>query len=378
MATSKIFLIGETEADLLPMEETPLANEDLLQHWLECHSDLIPGDQIDPENPRRWLLVQREMPVPDQSGGGRWSLDHLFIDQSGIPTFVECKRSADPRARREVVAQMLDYAANGTKYWAIDRIRQCAAETASRKGSTLDATLAEFLGNEEDVESFWSQVENNLDEGRVRLIFVLEEAAPELRRLVEFLNEKMSDVEVLVVELRQFLGHGKTAVVPRVIGMTEAAREKKTGPSRPRAQRWDEDSFFAKLADSNHAQDVPLARRIVDIFKERRFEIQGGRGRKYSTLYFGRDLNGTHRQPFNLYEGSVAALLYVTFPEIDPVLTETQQSEFREMLRTLGYTAAAEVRYPGLQIAKIESSESWEQLTRVVDWVSARLDGASE
>ena len=53
----------------------------------------------------------------------RWSLDHLFLDQEGIPTFVECKRSTDTRARREVVAQMLDYAANGLQYWSMERIQ---------------------------------------------------------------------------------------------------------------------------------------------------------------------------------------------------------------------------------------------------------------
>jgi len=80
--------------------------------------DLLPGDQIDPESPRRWLLVREEMPVPDPGGAGsRWSVGLLLTDQSGTPTFVECKRYADTRSRREVVGQMLEYAANGHHYW---------------------------------------------------------------------------------------------------------------------------------------------------------------------------------------------------------------------------------------------------------------------
>jgi hypothetical protein len=46
-------------------------------------------------------------------GGAWWSLDHLVVDQDAVPTFVEVKRASDTPARREVVAQMLDYAANG-------------------------------------------------------------------------------------------------------------------------------------------------------------------------------------------------------------------------------------------------------------------------
>ena len=88
--------------------------------------------KINPENPRRWLLVRREMGVPAEEGGGSvGSLDHLYLDQDGIPTFVECKRAADTRSRREVVAQMLDYAANGTEYWPMERLRQAAAATAA-------------------------------------------------------------------------------------------------------------------------------------------------------------------------------------------------------------------------------------------------------
>jgi len=57
---------------------------------------------------------------------------------------------------------------------------------------------------------------------------VADNTPPELRRLVEFLNEKMDDVEVLAVEIKQFVGVGiQRVMVPRLIGMTETAREKK-------------------------------------------------------------------------------------------------------------------------------------------------------
>jgi hypothetical protein len=58
--------------------------------------------------------------VPDsETGGGRWALYRLFIDQDGIFTIVEEKRSTDTRIRREVIGQMQDYAANAVAYWPI-------------------------------------------------------------------------------------------------------------------------------------------------------------------------------------------------------------------------------------------------------------------
>ena len=66
-----------------------------------------------PGEPRRWMLVRREMGVPDQEGtGDRWSLDHLFVDQDGVPTLVEVQHWASTEVRHTVVGQMLDDAAN--------------------------------------------------------------------------------------------------------------------------------------------------------------------------------------------------------------------------------------------------------------------------
>jgi hypothetical protein len=229
MKSAKIFLV-EGDRKLTPMTETNYVKEDDLQALLADYPDLIPGDQINIEEPRRWILVARELRVPgSEDEGGRWSLDHLFLDQEGIPTFIECKRATDTRGRREVVAQMLDYAANGIVYWQMDSLRQAAAETAQMRGKSLNEEILKLTDSDDltIVDQFWKNVEHNLRTGTVRLIFVADTIPVELRRLVEFLNEKMSDIEVLAVEVKQFIGDGQKAIVPRVLGVTETTREGK-------------------------------------------------------------------------------------------------------------------------------------------------------
>jgi hypothetical protein len=89
----------------------------LLQTWLAQYPALLVGNQIDAKEPKRFLLIEQECGVPArEAGADRWSIDHLFIDQDAIPTIVEVKRSSDTRIRREVVGQMLDYAANATEH----------------------------------------------------------------------------------------------------------------------------------------------------------------------------------------------------------------------------------------------------------------------
>ena len=240
MSKGKIYLINEKTNQLVEYQESGYLAEAYLQGFIQNYPDLLAGDQVNPDDPRRWLLISREMGVPGEQGeGSRWSLDHLFIDQDGIPTFVECKRSEDTRIRREVVAQMLDYAANGSEYWHMDHIRQAAAETARDRGRALDEDILELIGEEAegDIESFWSRVEDNLRRHKVRLLFVADQAPRELRRLVEFLNEEMSNVEVLIVEVRQYMNtedDSEKALVPRVLGMTEAARAAKSTTQKPR------------------------------------------------------------------------------------------------------------------------------------------------
>src|SRR5204862_4673194 len=118
---------------------------------LATHPDLLAGEQIDSDNPRRWLLVTREMGVPGEvDGAGRWSLDHLFLDQDAIPTLTEVKRSSDTRIRREVVGQMLDYAANAVAYWPVEEVRARFEGRCKEDGLDPEAELSGFLAEGRD------------------------------------------------------------------------------------------------------------------------------------------------------------------------------------------------------------------------------------
>jgi hypothetical protein len=118
-----VFILKDSET-LVALEPREFANEDDFQQLLAKFPSLLSGGRTDDASPRRWLLIKREKSIPaEDGGGGRWSVDHLFIDQDGVPTLVEVKRQSDTRLRREVVGQMLDYAANAVVYWPIDRLR---------------------------------------------------------------------------------------------------------------------------------------------------------------------------------------------------------------------------------------------------------------
>jgi hypothetical protein len=153
-----IFLI-QSGGDLVEMKEQPYDTEAVLQELLAKYPNLLAGDQMDGAAPRRWLLISREMGVPsEEDGGDRWSLDHLFLDQDAIPTLIEVKRSSDTRIRREVVGQMLDYAANAVVYWPVEAIRARFEEGCRQRGADPAKEIETLLGPGGDLEGFWQRV----------------------------------------------------------------------------------------------------------------------------------------------------------------------------------------------------------------------------
>ena len=117
-----VFVLKDAET-LVALQPAEFASEDDFQQLLAKFPPLLSWDQND-GSPRRRLLLKREKAIPtEEEGSGRFSVDHLFVDQGGVPTLVEVKRQSDTRLRREVVGQMLDYAANAVVYWPIEQLR---------------------------------------------------------------------------------------------------------------------------------------------------------------------------------------------------------------------------------------------------------------
>lgn len=248
---SKAYRI-KSDGNTAPMTRIRARNEDEeLQQILERNPDLLPGEQIDQNDPCRWLVVGREIAVPDpESGTDRWSLDLFFVDHNAIPTLIECKRFQDTRSRREVVAQMLDYAANANYYWGKDDLRATAERTANSQGGSLESRLALLTNDEPD--QFFQRIEDNLREGQIRMVFFLEEAPWQLRSIVDFLNRQMERSEVLIVEARQYQDGDSRIVVPSLFGYTEEARRVKrtvTVTSQSR-KNWDMESFSIALKEN--------------------------------------------------------------------------------------------------------------------------------
>ena len=218
--TEKIY-IRNASGGLEPLVEERFETEELLQELIGQHPELLAGEQMRPADPLRWILIRREMPVEG------WAVDHLLVDQHSRPTLVEVKRGSNREIRRNIVGQMLDYAATAASVWSERDIRQAFEESSDDPDGEIRALIG--VENEPGVDTFGEQVATNLDANRLRLLFVADEIPAELERVVKFLNEQTRDnLEVLAVEVKQYPGTFGHALVSRVIGQVDTPSSSNT------------------------------------------------------------------------------------------------------------------------------------------------------
>lgn len=257
--SSKILIKKGDELQMLSLssyENEPKGLQDLLAKYPE----IIPGDQINPEAPLSFALLGREM----DTGSGR--IDLLFVDNNGVLTFVETKLCRNRGARREVIGQLLEYPANALELWEKGEVREKAVEFWAKKGKELNEMLQVKLGVE-DIESFWDEVGQNFKQGKVRLIIAADKLRPEVRRVVEFLNSKMEDVEVLGLEISYYEDGEISAFVPRLIGQTQAIVDRKQHGKR---QSWNYSTLkeaYEGLMNAGDKTDKLLGKRMLEVLE---------------------------------------------------------------------------------------------------------------
>jgi len=170
------------------------ASELELQRFLLQYAELIPLDEID-------LATAPLLCIGFEVNVASGSQDVLYLDMTGMLTIVETKLKKNPEARREVVGQILEYAAD-TSNWTISDLEERANKFFSGKdcppeyfGRSLSEVVEKFLFATDSLspdgfsyETFSDSVKANIERGHLRLIIAVDEPPPVLLRTVEFVN----------------------------------------------------------------------------------------------------------------------------------------------------------------------------------------------
>lgn len=275
----KILLIdGDKD---IPLDEVVFREEGKLQDYLEDHPTLIPLEDI-LEEPPDLFCIGREVPA------GSGFIDLLFIDRDGLLTVVETKLRKNPEARREVIGQIIEYASYASR-WSADDVYKIASEyyagsvKVPEKNRGIPATdiMRLIVGDSYIDDDYRAKIEENLKDGRVRLIVAVDEIIESLRAMVTFLNF-FSNFDILLLQVSDFAEKGgKRVLVPLLFGYTTRSASKTRTTNQ-----WDEKSFFDDVRNKCDPKVADTIRKIFEFSNKNSDVLSWGKGTTYGSFTF--------------------------------------------------------------------------------------------
>lgn len=209
-----------------------LASADLAsglpEAWLQAllfqHPELIPLTQIEPGS-GQFVPVVRELTIP-KPGGGVY-LDLFGVTPFGRPVLIECKLWRNPQARREVVAQILEYAALLRRWSYADLTARLKARLPSDLASHQNPLyeIARRHGSPLNESVFTDSVATNLRHGDFHLIIGGDGIREDMIAIAEHIRDQ--GARLALVEFQRWSdGNGNTVVVPHIPFRTQVVRQR--------------------------------------------------------------------------------------------------------------------------------------------------------
>jgi hypothetical protein len=196
------------------LESGSSRNEAWLRDLIRDHPQLLPVRRIDPSYQHVATLCTEL-----QTAAG--PIDVALISPDGRLVLVETKLWRNPQARREVVAQILDYSRALTRWSYSDLQREVNARTGAKGNSPF--AIAQTLAPELDEAEFVDAVASALRLGRFLLLIVGDGIHEDVQSIAELVNRNAASAfELALVEMALYEDLlGGLLVQPRVAAKTE-------------------------------------------------------------------------------------------------------------------------------------------------------------
>jgi hypothetical protein len=267
---------------------------------------------------------------------------------------------------------MLDYAANATAHWPVAHMQERFAAICKSQGIDPVVKLQEFIGGDADPQEFWSSANRNLQARKIRLLFVADVIPTELQRIVEFLNEQMDQTEVLAIEIKQYVGqHGHRTLVPRVIGQTTEAQERKFLGSHAEKQ-WNERSVLDAITERRGAAEADVARKLIKW--SQRSAVNWGKGVNDGSFAPVFEFGSAYPFiPFRVYTYGSVEILFNRMVNRDSAPFDQQRRRL-ELLGRLNAIPSVSVpedaitRRPPILLADLVNPSSFDSFIQTIEW----------
>ena len=197
----------------LELGTTAGKDEAWLRDTLRDYADTVPVRAIDPAY-GPLISVCTELPI--RSG----RMDNLFVSPNGRLTLVECKLWRNQQARREVVAQILDYAKE-IATWSYSDLQKAINSRTSMSGNHLFNLVQAKHPTIQEAE-FIDNVETALRQGKFMLLIAGDGIKSDVKALTELIDRQSTAAFTFgMVEVAMYQAPDKSILVqPRLLAST--------------------------------------------------------------------------------------------------------------------------------------------------------------
>lgn len=197
-------------------------DENWIQDLVFREPGLVPLSDIEPGSDTL-IPVCREFLIPKQGGAGV-RLDVLAITPLGRPVLIECKLWRNPQARREVVAQVLEYAALMRGWSFGDLTARITRQVSSGSPNPL-YELARAAGSPLGEAAFCDAVSRHLRDGTSQMVVVGDGIREDMVAIAEHIAT--GGTRLALLELQVWKGAaGEVLVVPQIPFRTEVIQQR--------------------------------------------------------------------------------------------------------------------------------------------------------
>lgn len=243
------------------------ANEKELQDLVKHSPTLLPGGHQ--------LAVADEFWVP-----GIGSVDLVGVSETGEITIVECKLRANPEIRREVIGQTLAYAGG---LWRMD-YEDFATTFQNRVGQSLPAAVSAATGADIDEGDLRTAVGKRLVAGEFTLVVAVDAITPELKLIIEYLNEHtLATVRVLALELAFGRDGEVELLIPTVYGEEAADRKRRSSSG---GSSWNAQTFAEQIIERTDGAVRAFVQRLLEHGTQRGHHPYYGSGASPGMSYY--------------------------------------------------------------------------------------------
>lgn len=266
------------------------------------------------------MVVAREFAT--QSG----PIDALAVDKDGDIYVIETKLHTNPDKRR-VVAQVLDYGASLWKHFSdFETFFSMLDQHVRRKWAVdFDYKARTFFGlDDEGADSMLSAMRQNLKNGNLKFVVLMDSMDEGLKDLITFLNQK-SQFDIYGVELEFYKHPDYEILIPKIFGVEVRKDPPSPIPTPPMT-----DDRLIELIRDKHSPDIAkLAEELIAKLKSLELSSRGDR----ASMTYGVGADGEFYPLVSLY----ATNIWFSFTKkVNDSLGPDHVKEFKQKLNNIG------------------------------------------